>query len=152
MNFWHSEWAVCLHAQNRRGDVKEVLLRVTEDMRGHGLWDHLGCFCERLGSCSCISPTKDKLPNLSGFIKWHMAVGSWGGVHSLWLANSWVDHIHTQALSVLGALPSSRDSGYSLLRLWMRKEIVVDDEPGLADGINHFCPYFTSLNLPHGSI
>lgn len=81
---------------------------------------------------------------------WLWGVG--GGVHSLWLANSWVDHIHTQALSVLGALPSSRDSGYSLLRLWMRKEIVVDDEPGLADGINHFCPYFTSLNLPHGSI
>ena len=52
-----------------------------------------------------------------------------------------------------GALPSSRDPDYcSLLRLWMRKETVVDDEPSLADGINHFFPYFTSLNLPHGSI
>lgn len=52
----------------------------------------------------------------------------------------------------LGVLPSSRGSDYSLLRLWKRKEIVVDDEPGLANGINHFGPYFTSLNLPHGSI
>ena len=78
----------------------------------------------------------------------------WGrGGRAISLVGQFVSRSYTHTGPIcLGALPSSRDSGYSLLRLWMRKETVVDDEPGLADGINHFCPYFTSLNLPHGSI
>lgn len=53
------------------GEVKKILLKVTVHGRHH-LCDCLNHFCKMFGGSSCVSTSRDKLPNISGFIKCHI--------------------------------------------------------------------------------